>query len=183
MSPEECHLAAQMAASLGNNAGLCERIAETRGWKPETIRQLTHDLCLGWHERKLAFIYDSGVKLRWLENGERRFAFAFGKAHTLWRASLIVRETRIVIVTEGESDGISAIDAGAEDANRETIVVALPGASIIRADWGPLFEGREAILCFDSDAAGKSAVQKFASIIAPYAAAIRKPSWKGGSIT
>jgi len=183
MSLVECQLAVRMAVSLRGDARLCDRVAKARGWKPETVRQLTYDPCLGWHEGKLAFLYDSGVKLRWRENEQRRFAFAFGKAHTLWRASLIVSTTRTVIVTEGETDGISAIDAGVEDANQETIVVALPGASIMRVEWGPLFKGREVILCFDSDDAGRSAVRKFASIVAPYATAIRKPSWKGRLIT
>ena len=177
LSKEECSRAIQMAELLRGDARLCERVAKARGWKPETIRTLTYEPSLGWHEGKLAFIYESGVKLRWRENGERRFAFEFGKAHTMWRASSIIPETQTIIVCEGETDAISAIDAGLEDSGLKTVVVAVPGASIIRKEWGVLFQGREAILCFDADEAGRKASQKFAAIIAPYATKIWKPRW------
>jgi twinkle protein len=177
LSKEECSRALQMAVLLRDDARLCERVGRARGWQPQTIRDLTYGPHLGWHEGKLAFIYDSGVKLRWREDGERRFAFAFGKAQTMWRASSITPETQTIIVCEGETDAISAIDAGVEDSGLKTVVVAIPGANIICKEWGLLFRGREAVLCFDIDEAGQKASQKFAAIIAPYAAKIWKPRW------
>ncbi len=104
---------------------------------------------------------------------------AFGKAQTLWRSSLVVPATRTIYVTEGETDAISLVDAGVENDGVETVVVALPGAAIIRADWSALFTGREAILCFDADEAGQQAVEKFAVLLGPHAANVSKFNWNG----
>jgi len=177
LSSDECWRAIQMAECLRENLDLCARIAAARGWKPDTIRSLTWGPHLGWHDQKLAFIYESGVKLRWRENGERRFMFAFGKAHSLWRSAVVVPETRKIFVFEGETDAISAIDAGIEDDRLKSVVVALPSSTIMCPEWGPLFSGREAILCFDADVDGQRAVQKFAVIVAHYATKIWKLRW------
>jgi len=60
-----------MIDRLATDDGLCQRLAKSRGWKKETIKQLALDGYLGWHNGKLAFVYDTGVKLRWREKGER----------------------------------------------------------------------------------------------------------------
>jgi hypothetical protein len=65
LAVEDCRRAVAMAVTLRDDPKLCERIATVRGWKPETIRDLTVGPHLGWHEGKLAFIYETGVKLRW----------------------------------------------------------------------------------------------------------------------
>lgn len=177
LTDEELCRAVNAAEALLHDEKLMRRIAESRGWKPETIRSLALEPSLGWVDGKLGFLYDSGLKLRWRSNGERRFAFAFGKAQSLWRASLVVSATRTIYVAEGETDGISLVDAGVENEGVETVVVALPGASIIRADWAALFAGREAILCFDADEAGQRAVEKFAALLGPCAAKVSKLTW------
>jgi DNA primase len=179
LSDAELRQAVNAAEALLRDERLMGRIAAARGWRPETIRGLALDPSLGWMEGKLAFLYDTGLKLRWrTTHGERRFAFACGKAESLWRASFVRAGTRTIYVTEGESDAISLVDAGVEGDGLETIVVALPGASIIRAEWAPLFTGREAILCFDADEAGERAAKKLAALIAPYTAKVSKLNWR-----
>ena len=157
---------------------LLERLAESRGWNPETLRQVAMEPSLGWHGDKLAFIYESGMKLRWHDAVDgRRFRFEFGKAETLWRAWLLQPSIVQVFVTEGETDAISLIDEGLDRDHRKALVVAVPGASIINPEWGKLFKGRELVLCFDKDEAGNTAAKKFAQIAAPYAARIQRLDW------
>jgi hypothetical protein len=55
---------------------------------------------LGWHEGKLAFIYESGVKLRWRKHGERIVRWAFGKPW-LWRGSIIDTASTIYLCEGG----------------------------------------------------------------------------------
>jgi hypothetical protein len=71
LSKQECLRAIEMAVRLRETPYLCERVARARGWKPETIRNLSLESNLGWHEGKLAFIYETGVKLRWRQQSER----------------------------------------------------------------------------------------------------------------
>jgi len=76
LTEQECQDARRMAETLFSDFELCERIAAARGWKPETLRQLGQEVHLGWHEEKLAFIYDTGAKLRWRSKGERIIRWA-----------------------------------------------------------------------------------------------------------
>ena len=136
LSKQECLRAIEMAVTLRETPNLCERIARARGWKPETIRNLSLEPSLGWHEGKLAFIYESGVKLRWRQHGERIVRWAFGKPW-LWRGSLIDTATAIYLC-EGETDAISLIDAGLESDGR-TVAVALPSATTFNERWATFF--------------------------------------------
>jgi hypothetical protein len=144
LSRGECLQAIEMAIALRKNVNLCGRIAKARGWKPETIRDLTIGPHLGWHEGKLAFIYETGVKLRWRQHGERIIRWAFGKSW-LWRGSYIDTATTVYLC-EGETDAISLIDAGLES-DGQTIAVALPSANTFNEQWATLFAGREVGSC------------------------------------
>lgn len=177
LTDAELTLATNAAEKLLRNPQLIERIAKHRGWKAETIRNIALEPSIGYHDDKLAFLYDTGVKLRWRENGERNFKFEFGKAQSLWRQTYIIGTTRTVYVCEGETDCISMLDAGIE-ADETSAVVALPGATIIRREWADLFKGKHAILCFDNDKAGQEAVAKFAAVIAGTAAKISRLNWE-----
>jgi hypothetical protein len=123
LSKQECLCAIEMALTLREAPNLCERIGRVRGWKPETIRELSREPSLGWHDGKLAFIYETGVKFRWRQGGERIIRWAFGNPW-LWRGSYIDIATTVYLC-EGETDAISLIDAGLESDER-TIAVALP---------------------------------------------------------
>lgn len=185
MSKEELAQAVAMAARLAEDCELCERIAKARGWTAETVRNLAHEPCLGWNDEHgaLAFIFDSGVKLRRREpNGERRIWWHIGKP-SLWRACLLrgiqndADKSRTVVVCEGETDAITAIDDGCED-DGKTHVVALPSASTFAAGWLPLFAGQGVILALDDDKAGHAATERVARMLEGTAASVRTLNFK-----
>jgi len=176
LSNQECRRAIEMAITLRETPNLCERIACARGWKPETIRNLTFGPSLGWHEGKLAFIYESGVKLRWRQHGERIVWWAFGKPW-LWRGSLIDTATAIYLC-EGETDAISLIDAGLE-ADGRTVAVALPSATTFNERWATLFAGKDVILAFDADKAGQEATRRVSRLLHPHVASLKQLNWGG----
>jgi hypothetical protein len=150
------------------------KVAERRGWMPETVRGLALDSHLGIHEKKLAFIFPHGVKLRWQEDGARRIAWAFGGNRELWRQDrLDGNKVRTVYVTEGETDAISLLDAGAEDKG-ESAVVAIPGASCWRPEWNPLFAGRDVVVVTDADGAGEKAAQRILTELGDLAARVSR---------
>jgi len=176
LSTDECLQAIEMAIALRNDVNLCERIAKARGWKSETIRDLTIGPHLGWYEGKLAFIYESGVKLRWRKHGERIVRWAFGKPW-LWRGSLIDTATAIYLC-EGETDAISLIDAGLESDGR-TVAVALPSATTFNERWADLFLGKEVILAFDADKAGREATHRVSRLLRQQVASLKQLNWRG----
>jgi hypothetical protein len=176
LSIQDCRRAIDMALALRETPNLCERIASARGWKPETVRNLTYEPSLGLHEGKLAFIYETGVKLRWRQRGERIVRWAFGKPW-LWRGRFIdIAHT--IYLCEGETDAISLIDAGLESDGR-TIAVALPSASTFNERWATLFAGRELILAFDADRAGQEATGRVSRFLHPHVASLKQLDWRG----
>jgi twinkle protein len=168
--------ALEMAAQLRDDFSLCERIACGRNWNPKTIHELAYELSLGWNEGKLAFLYESGVKLRWRQNGERLIRWAFGQPW-LWRGGFLWSH-EIVFVTEGETDAVSLIDAGLER-DGSTVAVAVPSASTFNSEWAALFAGKDVILSFDSDDAGRHATAKVSRLLAPVAKTLKQLDWKG----
>lgn len=163
---------AMQAAAARTLAAHPSKVAERRGWMPETVRGLALDGHMGIHDMKLAFIFPHGVKLRWQEQGERRIAWAFGGNRELWRQDRLVGDTvRTVYVTEGESDAISLLDAGAE-AQADGAVVAIPGASCWRPEWNPLFAGRDVVVVTDADEAGEKAARRILTELAAVAARV-----------
>jgi twinkle protein len=176
LSTEDCHRAIDMAETLRDMPDLCERIARVRGWKAETIKNLTLEPSLGWYEGKLAFIYESGVKLRWRQHGERIVRWAFGKPW-LWRGSYI-GIARIIYLCEGETDAISLIDAGLES-DEQALAVALPSASTFSERWATLFAGKDVILAFDADKPGEEATRRVSGLLHPHVASLRQLNWEG----
>jgi len=175
-SDDECREAIRMLEALSSDNALCERIARTRNWKPETIRQLALEGYLGWHEEKLAFVYDTGVKRRWRENGERIIRWLFGKPW-IWRGAWLHAATTVYIC-EGETDCITLIDAGIET-DPSTLAVAIPSASTFSADWAQLFAGKDVILAFDSDDAGRTATEKVSRLLCPHVRKLSQINWGG----
>jgi twinkle protein len=176
LSKADCLRAIKMAETLRETPNLCERVAQARGWKPETIRGLSREPSLGWHEGKLAFIYESGVKLRWRQQGERIVRWAFGKPW-LWRGSYI-DIGRTVYLCEGETDAISLIDAGLES-DGQMIAVALPSASTFNERWAALFTRKDVVLVFDADRAGEQAMRRISRYLQPHVTSLKQLNWGG----
>lgn len=163
----------QMAERLIGNLPACKSIARRRGWQHQTVLNLAHEASLGLSENnRLIFLYDTSAKERWRDgNGERRLRFLFGKADALWRGGLLPVFGK-VFVTEGETDAISLVDAGAEQ-DGDTLVVALPSASTIKPCWGLSLARKKVVLCLDADPDGQAATVKLKALLAPHVARLR----------
>jgi twinkle protein len=170
----ECRRAVAMAVTLRDDLKLCERIANARGWNPKTIYDLTVGPHLGWHEGKLAFIYEAGVKLRWRQDDERVIWWTFGKPW-LWRGSLI-DIARTIYLCEGETDAISLIDAGLES-DGQTIAVAVPSASTFNERWANLFTGKDVVLAFDADKPGEEATRRVSRFLHAHVTSLKQLNW------
>lgn len=173
---EEVRDVQKMVETLISDSSLCERVARARGWQSETVRQLALETYLGWHDGKLCFIYDTGVKLRWREKGERIIRWAFGKPW-LWRGAWI-KSAQTIYLCEGETDAISLIDAGIES-DRATVAVALPSASTFDSTWAALFDGKDVVLAFDNDKAGSDATARVSKLLRPSARSLKQLNWEG----
>ena len=177
MTDAELKRAAKAAEKLGTSPSLCAGIATKRGWKWQTIQQLASECSLGVDGGKLAFIYPTGIKLRWQVNGERRFAFACGKPHALWRGHLRECRTTRAIITEGETDAIRLIDLGYDDAT--TRVFSVPSASTWPLGWKTTLAGLdEVVFALDADEAGQRHVAEWAALIRPHVSKVRAINWQ-----
>ena len=176
MSPSDNERALAIAATLRDDLALCERIARTRGWRAETINELAWEPSLGWHEGKLAFLYESGVKLRWRKDGKRIIRWAFGKPW-LWRGGFLWGRSTIY-VCEGETDAISLIDAGIEK-DGLTLAIGIPSATTFHEEWAVLFKGKNVILALDGDKAGLEATARIAALLRPVVSSLGQVNWGG----
>jgi len=124
MTDDERRLCVEAATRLLTAESAIESIAHHRRWKPATIRNLALEPSLGiTHEGKLCFLYETGCKLRWRENGDRQIRWAFGKPW-LWRFGYI-KQAETVFICEGETDTITLVDSGFEE-DTKTVVIGLP---------------------------------------------------------
>jgi len=79
----------------------------------------------------------------------------------LWGVETITKKTKKVIICEGEWDCLAMRDAlnnshEAEAYQRgEIAVIAVPGAGVWKKDWNQFVEGKQLLLCFDADKAGR----------------------------
>ena len=177
LSDAECRRGLKMAEELIANPRLCEQIARTRNWRSDTVLNLAREVSLGVEDGKLAFLYDTGVKLRSRkETGERIIWWVFGKP-SLWRGAFLPMATTIYLC-EGETDAISLIDAGVET-DPKTLVVAMPSASTFNEAWAHLFRGKHLILAMDSDEAGRKATQAVARLLARQVVSLKQLNWEG----
>ena len=86
-----------------------------------------------------------------------------------------------VFLAEGESDAIALLNAGLEclspkEGEIGTAIVASPGTSF-KAEWAPLFTGKDLIICPDNDTAGDKAATKIADLCRPYTNSTSRVKW------
>lgn len=141
----------------------CEGIAACREWEPQTIQRLAEEGALGIHRGALAFIYNTGLKVR--DWPHRRFEWEFGKGE-LWRVGSIKDTTKRVFLCEGETDAITLVDIEM-DRDGDTAIVALPSATTFPSNLTEILKGKEVILCMDADEAGKKAEEKLRALLSP----------------
>jgi len=125
-----------------------------------------------------AFLYDTGMKVRCRRKEQRIIFWAFGKPW-IWRgAYLSIPHRNNVFLCEGQTDAISLLDFGAEK-DPAKLVVATPSASTLNEIWTPFFKGKDVVLCFDADEAGKKATDRVASTLSGHARTIQALDWEG----
>jgi hypothetical protein len=168
MSRPELTLCLEAATRLALSAAQIQKVANWRGWKPVTIRNLALEPSLGIDSTgRLCFLYESGCKLRWRSGGERQIRWAFGKPW-LWRGGYIARALGTVFITEGETDAVSLIDSGLEE-DAQTLVVALPSASFSIEPWASLLADKKVIIATDCDEAGERAAERLFKVLGRFA--------------
>jgi 5S rRNA maturation endonuclease (ribonuclease M5) len=168
LKPEQIVIQKQASKRLAEDERLCASVASKRGWKPETIQKLAKEGALGWNQGALAFLYDTGMKLRnWPHH---TFVWEFGGC-CVWRRKRIAEATEIIIC-EGETDAISLIDKGLED-DPVFAVVALASATMITGDLVGLVTGKNVTLCMDNDNAGQQATDKLVELLEPVCASVK----------
>lgn len=162
MTSAERSRSVAMAAALLEDEDALKGIANSRGWKPSTIRQLAFHRALGIYSGKLVCLYPTGAKIR-LKPLSRDlaasfegapFRWLFGKPDSLWRSDQISSATETISIVEGETACISLLNSGVDNGSTD-IAVAAASASSWRNEWAPLFRGRKVIIWPDADDAGE----------------------------
>jgi hypothetical protein len=157
----QCH---RFTLQLLEDQTFIDQISRHRQWKAETIRQLALDGYLGRDdERHICFNSAAGCKVRWRQDGERRFKFLFGKSW-LWRGELIPG-AETVYLCEGETDTITLIDRGIEE-DGETVAVGVQGATLNIEPWAFLFTDKHVVIAMDDDEAGWKAADNIERMLA-----------------
>jgi hypothetical protein len=172
--------------ALASDPDACAAIAASRGWQAETIRDCALSCCLGYDRQRdaLVFLYPRGVKVRapWKQGTGRKFIWEKIEDRRsevgLWRSDFLGRSPRRrAIITEGETDCISLLDAGAED-DGQTLVVAMPNCETFNAADAPRFVGKDVTLALDGDVAGECGTVKTVSLLRAHARSVRVVNWK-----
>lgn len=156
-------------ADEGFAAGFAARL----GVSVDTIRKLIEENALGYHKEKNAIAFacqnpDGSIAALHLRgknpDGSRWFAWTpEGCSAGLWRLPAVTRADK-VIVTEGETDAIAALDAGLEAEGYA--VVAKTGAGIFPDDALPVFAGKTVFVIPDNDKGGQEGAAKTAAKLA-----------------
>jgi hypothetical protein len=146
-------------------------------WNPETIKGAALEGDLGYEDGKVLFGYRHGIKARWKDpEGKRVIRWLCGGAYgECWRQSLMLRSTKFVYITEGETDALTLLSLEVEEPG-ESLVVGLAGASIL-PDPEP-FAGRHVVIVEDADLAGSKAGERLVERLRPCAASVKRISAK-----
>jgi len=144
------------------DAAVADSIAKRLAVKVETITQLTAEDALGYDAQKKAVVFgchDADGILAALHvrgkngDGSRWFAWQPEKCKAgLWRLPAVKRAVK-VIVCEGETDAIAALDTGIEADGYA--VIAKTGANVFPADAVESFRGKTVFIVADLDEGGR----------------------------
>lgn len=162
---------AQAAVTLpAPDAAFVDGLATRQGVNPETICKLVAENALGFDKARGAIAFacqnpDGSIAALHLRgkktDGGRWFAWSpEGSTAGLWRLPAVTRAGK-VIVTEGETDAIAALDTGIEADG--FAVVAKTGAGIFPDDALPVFAGKTVFVIPDNDKPGRDGADKTAA--------------------
>ena len=162
----------QWTENLLANPKALKVLQEKRGWSKETIERFE----IGWaNERYTIPVRDvDGV----LVNVRRYSATArqpkdkmlnlTGHGQARLFLPEVLRDNEEVIITEGEPDAIVGQQYGLSTMSHTA------GASVWKAEWSSLFEGKTVFICYDVDDAGFAGSDKVSTSISRYAKAVHK---------
>jgi hypothetical protein len=177
LTPGDCERMRTAAIRLASDKSLITRICQARPeWKPEAVRQVALELQLGYEEGSILFAYHHGIKRRWKDSlGRRRIQWDYGNANRqCWRQELLLSCHRTIFLTEGETDALTLISAGAED-TETSLVLALPSATSY-PDPEP-FRDRRIVLVPDLDQAGEQCARELYRRLSPIASFVGRANY------
>jgi hypothetical protein len=182
MTPQENRRAQEAVRALNGDAEAIQRIADWRELRPEMIRSLALDCALGIEGNKIAFIYETGMKLRPIGGSSHQCRWVFGKPF-LWRGWPLIDPTlcdcvRTVWITEGEFDCARLVEREFESDDLSEICVALGGANNFKPEWGNRFRGKTVFLWLDDDPAGHQATKRIGALLYQAGAKVRAIDWE-----
>jgi hypothetical protein len=133
LSGEDIDRMATAAHRLATDGeSIARLVAERPEWTAEAIRGAAFDGDLGIEAGRMLFGYHFGIKARWKSPaGDRVIRWLCGGPNgECWRQSLLLRSTRRVYITEGETDCLTFLSGGGEHSG-QSLVVALSGAGMM----------------------------------------------------
>ncbi len=87
------------------------------------------------------------------------------------------REGTRVWLCEGEWDGMAQRWLLDSAKVRQDIVVAVPGAGVLKTEWAHLFQGKDVIACYDADSAGDQGAEKAMKLLGPSCRSLQFIRW------
>jgi len=157
-----------------SDVAFAEGVAKRLAVRVETIQALIAEQALGFEKARGAIAFacqnvDGSIAALHLRgkrpDGQRWFAWTpEGCTAGPWRLPAIKWATKGVIVAEGETDAIAALDTGIEQEG--FAVIAKTGAGIFPDDALDLLRGKTVFVIPDSDKAGREGADKTAAKLA-----------------
>lgn len=117
--------------------------------------------------------------LRRYDLSTKQLASTAGCESQLWGAEKLAIAPRgsRVWLCEGEWDGMAMRWMLNVLQMFEDVVVAVPGASILKKEWVPLFDGMHVMACYDADDAGKQGARRALKMLKESSASMKFLCW------
>lgn len=121
---------------------------------------------------------NSLVGLRVYDGPDTKVLSTSGTSLHLLRGHLLHKDQKEkrVYLCEGDWDTI-ALEYLRTKVAKDGLVVGVPGASIFKQEWLPLFKGKEVYLCFDNDNAGQDGQAHVADKLIGIASSVKTLLW------